>query len=282
MPEAIAEAVTRRLPLSVREALASGTQALSVAGCDTPRLDAEVLLGEALGITRSRLVTGAADRLDGDATVRFQALLARRMAREPVAYILGRKGFRYLTLTVDRRVLIPRPETELLVEVGLELPAGARVVDVGTGSGAIALALKQERPDLVLSATDCSSEALVVARANALALGLEVRFAQADLLDGARYDAVLANLPYVEAGAAPLAPEISRYEPPGALFAGPDGLEVVRRLLASALGDASLLALEVGFQQAAAVTELLRVRGFTAVVPRRDLAGHQRVVVGHR
>ncbi len=276
-------AIAEPLPLSVCDALASGSAALAAAGCDTPRLDAELLLGEALRATRERLVLDAATTLGADAAGRFQALLARRTAREPIAYILGRKGFRHLTLQVDRRVLIPRPETELLVEAALGLPAGARVVDVGTGSGAIALALKQERPDLALSATDCSADALAVARANALSLGLEVRFVEADLLDGRGYDAVLANLPYVATGeSSRLAPETSRYEPPRALFAGPDGLGVVRRLVSSELGGASLVALEVGFDQAEQVSELLAARGFAAVERWRDLAGHERVLVGRR
>ncbi|MGI8903563.1 MAG: peptide chain release factor N(5)-glutamine methyltransferase [Solirubrobacteraceae bacterium] len=283
MPEAVAEPAAGRAPVSVSDALASATGALTLAGCENSRLDAELLLGEALGVTRSALVVGAATSLEAAALGRFRSLLARRAEREPVAYILGRKGFRYITLAVDRRVLIPRPETELLVEVGLELPEGARVMDIGTGSGAVALALKQERPDLVVSATDISSDALALARANAMALGLKVRFAHADLLDGARYDAVLANLPYVAAGAASrLAPEISRYEPSRALLGGPDGLDVVRRLVASNLGGASLVALEVGSDQAAVVSALLVARGFTAVACRRDLAGHERVVVGCR
>lgn len=270
-------------PWLIRDALASGATALGAAGCDTPRLDAELLLGEALGVSRKTLVLDAATTLDADGAARFRVLLGRRAAREPVASVLGRKGFRHITLAVDRRVLIPRPETELLVEVGLGLPTGAHVVDVGTGSGAIALALKQERPDLIITGTDCSAGALAVARANAWSLDLEVRFVKADLLDGGEYQSVLANLPYVANGERlHLAPEISRYEPSCALFGGLDGLDLVRRLLASDLGGALLVALEVGFDQAGPVSKLLGERGFATVERWRDLAGHERVLVGRR
>src|SRR5581483_152066 len=202
-------------------------------------------------------VTGARDAVPPAAIARYDELLARRESREPVAYILGRRAFRRLSLSVDRRVLIPRPETELLVEVGLTLPSGASVVDVGTGSGAVALALKDERPDLSVWAADVDSDALAVARENGFHLGLEVEFVQADLLGGLSrsFDAVLTNLPYVAAGAE-LPPDVARYEPAGALFAGGDGLDLIRRLLDTA-GDVPLLALEVGFDQAQAVAALL-------------------------
>jgi release factor glutamine methyltransferase len=279
------------LAVRVRDALASASAALADDGCDTPRLDAELLLAEVLGVGRERLVLDARSPLDPPAMECFQALVARRVAREPVAYILGRKEFRRITLSVDRRVLIPRPETELLVEVGLSLPAGATVVDVGTGSGAVALALKQERPDLGVWGTDSSAAALTVARENAARLGLDVHFAQANLLAGADepFYAILANLPYVPDGTA-LAPEIARYEPAEALFGGADGLDVIRRLLgriASAgpvgrAGGPALVALEVGFDQADTVSDLVRAAGFDRVERLRDLAGHERVVVGRR
>jgi release factor glutamine methyltransferase len=221
--------------------------------------------------------------LGSAAAARFGAFLARREAREPVAYILERRAFRRLELAVDQRVLIPRPETELLVEVGLSLASGARVLDLGTGSGAVALALKDERPDLVVRGVDLSADAVDVARANAAALGLDVEFVCGDLLDGmavAGDDAVLANLPYVAEGAE-LPPEIARYEPPGALFAGADGLDVVRRLVAAVTGPSvALLALEIGPEQAVFVQQLLWDAGFAEVAVRHDLAGLERVVVG--
>lgn len=244
---------------------------LRTAGCDTPRLDAELLLAHALGVDRARLYLDDAPVPDS-----FDALLARRAAREPVAYIVGYKDFRRIRLAVDRRVLIPRPETELLVEAALELPRGARVADVGTGSGAVALALKGERPDLDVAGFDLSEDALAVARDNAARLDLEVRFVQADLLDDGEYDAVLANLPYVPAGVE-LQPEIAEYEPAAALFSGPDGLDLIRRLIARVDG-VPFVALEIGFGQEAAVADLLG--GHTEIL--RDLAGHERVVVGRR
>jgi release factor glutamine methyltransferase len=275
LPETVAAA-------SIASALVQGTASLAAAGCDTPRLDAELLLGSALGATRSRLVMDATSVLDRDRLESFQALLARRAAREPIAYILGVKEFRRISLAVDRRVLIPRPETELLVEVGLTLERGAQVVDVGTGSGAVALALKDERPDLSVVGTDISADALVLARENASALGLDVLFVEADLLGGGlTCDAVLANLPYVAEDGSPLPPEIARYEPAAALFGGPDGLDPVRRLV-EMLAGVSFVALEVGFDQAPAVAALLELAGFGALESRRDLAGHERVVLGRR
>ncbi len=269
-------------PVTVGEAVRAAAERLTAAGCDTPRLDAELLLGAALGVGRERLVLDREQTLDDAARSVLGGRVARRAAREPVAYILGVKGFRRLTLAVDHRVLIPRPETELLVEVALDLPGGARVADVGTGSGAVALALADERPDLDVRGLDIDAGALTVARANARRLGLDVAFAQADLLDGCDYDAVLANLPYVPAGAA-LAPEITRYEPPTALYAGTDGLEAVRRLLAmvaAAPRRRSLVALEIGSEQAVDVAALMREAGLAGVEVRRDLAGRERVVLG--
>jgi len=260
---------------AVREA----ARRLAAAGCETPRLDAELLVAATRGVGRERLILEPEAEVDPQS---LEALVARRAAREPIAYILGRKEFRRITLAVDPRVLIPRPETELLVEVGRGLAPGARVLDVGTGSGAVALALKDERPDLEVWGVDLSADALEVARENARALGLEVQFAHGDLLEGmpGHFDAVLANLPYVADGAE-LEPEIERYEPPGALFAGEDGLSVIRRLVALA-ARVPLVALEVGFDQAEAVAALLREAGFGSVQRLRDLAGHERVVVGRR
>jgi release factor glutamine methyltransferase len=222
--------------------------------------------------------------LDAESRRRCDALVARRAAREPIAYIVGRRAFRHIELAVDTRVLIPRPETEHLVEAALELAHGARVVDVGTGSGAVALALKHERPDLRVTATDVSAGALEVAAANARGLGMEVTLRQCDLLAGAGgpFDAVVANLPYVVDGELDgLAPEITRYEPRAALAGGSDGLGPLRRLVGQ-LGATPFVALEVGAGQAGAVAALLRDAGARDVDARRDLAGIERVVVAKR
>jgi release factor glutamine methyltransferase len=273
---------------SARDALDGAITAIAAAGCETPRLDAEVLLAHALGVTRERLLTDRGLSVEGPAVRPFQEAVRRRaVEREPVAYITGRRGFRHLELSVDRRALIPRPETELLVEVGLGLPEGARVLDVGTGSGAVALALKEERPDLEVTGSDVSERALALARENGERLGLEVAWLHSDLLEEApdEYDAVLCNPPYVaEPERMALAPEILRHEPPGALFAGPDGLDTIRALLAqlAGRGRVRLVALEVGAGQAEAVGELMRAAGFPAVRAERDLAGIERVVVGER
>jgi release factor glutamine methyltransferase len=216
----------------------------------------------------------------------------RRTAGEPVAYILGRKEFWSLDLEVDPRVLIPRPDTETLVEQALEIlgtkASPARVADVGTGSGALALAIKKERPADDVVAVDISEDALSVARSNGTRLGLDVRFVQGDLVAPLAslepFDLVVSNPPYVQsADIATLAPEV-RCEPHLALDGGPDGLEVVRRLAQDAravLAPAGALAMEIGADQAAAVRAILQGFGFTRVGGRRDLAGIERVVFGY-
>ncbi|MEA2386545.1 MAG: release factor glutamine methyltransferase [Thermoleophilaceae bacterium] len=260
---------------SVRDALVAATLALTDAGCETPRLDAELLLAHVSGSDRARLVTSAESLLDGAHADAFDALVRRRVAREPVAYLVGRKGFRHIELAVDSRVLIPRPDTETLVEAALDLPAGARVHDVGTGSGAVALALKHERPDLEVSGSDVSADAVEVARANAASLGLDVDFSVARGLPPGRVDLVVANLPYVrEDEWAELEPDITRYEPRAALVSGHGGLDAIRAL-ASEAPPGTRLALEHAPAQAAAVRALLE--GAETV---RDLAGRERVTLG--
>jgi release factor glutamine methyltransferase len=298
---------------AARDALDGAVTAIAAAGCETPRLDAELLLAHALGVSRERLfvacmpasaaggtpsaASGASrgvprredELLVAGAAVRtFQDYVRRRsVLREPVAYILGKRHFRRLELDSDSRALIPRPETELLVEVGLTLPAGWRVLDVGTGSGAVALALKDERPHLRVTGSDLSEDALALARANGERLGLDVRWLAADLLEGVpdEFDAILSNPPYVPDGdRATLAPEILRHEPASALFAGEDGLDAIRSLIGQAAARPSvrLLALEVGAGQAGAVGGLMRAAGFPSLRAERDLAGIERVVVGER
>jgi release factor glutamine methyltransferase len=271
-----------RRPLSsttVREALESALIALNASGVDTPRLDAEVLLAHALGVDRGMLIAYPERELTGEQARWFIDASRRRRLREPVAYITATKGFRRLDVQVDRRVLIPRPETEHLVEAALALPTGARVIDVGTGSGAVALALKDERPDLTVFGTDVSADALDVARANAARLGLDVSFVHGNLTAGLEADAVVSNPPYVEQHAK-LAPEITQYEPALALYGDIDGLAVIRALVKDA--RAPFLALEHGEGQADAIAELARAAGFTTVERIRDLAGIERVLVARR
>jgi len=279
---------SRRGNLTVREALGEARATLTSAGCETPRLDAELLLADALGVGRERLVLDGERALAAGHSRAFRRLLRRRAAgREPVAYILGRRSFRRLVLEVDARVLVPRPETELLVELALALQPRARVLDVGTGSGAVALALKDERRDLRVSGSDISPQALELAAANGRRLGLDVSWLRADLLRGVpdEFDALLANLPYVaERDYARLAPEITRHEPCAALSAGPDGLASIRALLAQmpAHRRVQMLALEVGAGQAGSVARMMAEVGFDDVRAERDLAGVERVIVGER
>jgi release factor glutamine methyltransferase len=272
---------------SVSDALGAATDAIVAAGSDTARLDAELMLCEATGWDRAQVAAEPALRLPVGASRVFAAMVRRRIRREPVAYILGRKGFRRLELLVDRRVLIPRPETELLVEVALELGPEA-VIDVGTGSGAIALAIADELPDVRVTGIDTSLDALGVAQVNCDRLGLADRV---DLVSGGvsslpdgRFDLLVANLPYVSDGEwGSLQPEIREYEPHEALVAGPTGLEAIEALLVDLGGrdpKVGAIALEVGAAQADSTAALMRAAGYEKVETRDDLAGIARVVVG--
>lgn len=277
-----------RRGVPVRDALEGAMTALTAAGVETPRLDAEVLLGHAMDIDRARLYIDRELTIEGPAVRLYQEAVRRRsVEREPVAYITGKKGFRHIELKVDHRALIPRPETELLVEIGISLPKSISVLDVGTGSGAVALALKHERKDLYVTGSDISEQALNLARENGAKLGLEVRWLRSDLMDDIpdEYEAVLSNPPYVaEAERSTLTPEILRHEPSGALFAGDDGLSVIRRLITQ-LAERKrvrLAALEVGAGQADPVSEMMRAAGFPKARTERDLAGIERVVIAER
>ncbi len=274
---------------SVREALDSAVAALAAAGVKTPRLDAGLLLAAATGRDRAALAADPEAGVEARPARAFATMVRRRIAREPVAYILGRRGFRRIELVVDQRALIPRPETELLVELALELRP-RRVLDVGTGSGAVALAVADELPEAELVATDTSLEALALAAANRdrLRLGSRVQLALVSLPpgEGPPFDLVLANLPYVSEAEWPrLEPEITRFEPRDALVAGPTGLERIEALLAAiALAELETRAvgLEVGAGQAGEVAGLARRAGFERVRTLTDLAGIERVVAGER
>ena len=250
---------------------------------DEPRLDAELLLADAMGVSRADLYSDPERSIEPDASRRFAELVRRRVRREPVAYLLGRAHFRELELIVDHRVLIPRPETELLVDLAQD---GQRVLDVGTGSGAIALAIANERKGVRVTGIDSSPDAVEVARANAERSGLEVEFLIADLIVGGPYDLIVSNPPYIrESEWQTLQPEISLYEPGDALLAGPDGLDVIRDLVPAAaevLVRGGVLGVEVGQGQSRTVEALFERSRFTHVETIRDLAGIPRVVTGRR
>ena len=274
--------------ITLAEVLRRSTGYLEQHGSPTPRLDAELLLAHGLGLSRIGLYTQFERPLDEDELAACRELVRRRGLREPVAYVIGSWGFRGLDLAVDARVLVPRPETELLVDRCLELLEGVerpRVVDVGTGSGAIALSLKSERPDAEVVACDISQDALDVAAANAERLGLDVELHLSDLLaqvPGDDFRLVVSNPPYVsEREMADLEPEVAEYEPRLATVAGADGLEVYRLLLPEAAGrlvDGGNLALECGSGQAPPLVAELAAAGYGPAGIDPDLAGIERVV----
>jgi release factor glutamine methyltransferase len=260
---------------------------LEQAGCPSPRVDAEWLVAHVIGGTRTDIYAG--DRaLRAEELPRLRSLADRRCAREPLAYVLGEWGFRRLTLAVDPRVLIPRPETEILVERCLELLDAIEephVLDIGVGSGAIALAIADERPDASVVATDSSPEALEVAAANKLRLGLDgrVELRHGELLAGAEgtFDLVVSNPPYVlPEDVARLQPEVLR-EPLQALVGSGRHAEVAAAA-APALRPAAALVLEVGDGQAPEVAASLRELGYVEVGTTEDLAGRERVVDGRK
>jgi release factor glutamine methyltransferase len=270
---------------SVGDALAASVDALAAAGVESPRLDAELLLAEATGSDRAGLIAEPGAPITAAAARAFGAMVRRRLRREPLAYITGRRWFRDLELRVDRRALVPRPETELLVEIALEL-GPERVLDVGTGCGAVALAVASELPEAEVVASDTSPAALELARENATLLGIaeRVRFESGSLPAGGGFDLLLANLPYVgESEWGGLEPEVREWEPAPALLAGADGLAAIREVLDGLherQGYAAAVALEVGEGQAAQVNGLLAAAGYPRVELREDLAGIPRVVLG--
>lgn len=262
---------------TVRAALAAGARRLAAAGSESARLDAELLLADALRVDRGALFTHPDRALSADQAATFARRLSRRSDHEPVAYILGRRGFRRLELAVDNRALVPRPVTELLVEVAIGfLPPSGRVHDVGTGSGAVALALKDERPDLVVSGSDASPGAVAVARANAARLGLDVSISCRTGPPPGELDLMLANLPYIRDDEwTGLAPDITEHEPREALIGGgEDGLDAIRELVA-AVPSGTALALEHSPAQARAVRALLR-----DAESHRGLGGKEDVTLG--
>ncbi|HET6912911.1 MAG TPA: peptide chain release factor N(5)-glutamine methyltransferase [Rhodanobacteraceae bacterium] len=276
--------------MRARDLLAAGTRALSGAEA---RVEAELLLVQALGVSRAWLVAHADDEVEDTRRVAFEALVARRARGEPVAYITGSRGFHALELHLTPDVLIPRAETELLVELALaRIPVDAkwRIADLGTGSGAIALSIARGRPRARVLATDASATALDVALANARSLRLpNVEFAQGDwcaaLGDARDFDLIVSNPPYIAEGDPHLREGDLRFEPRAALASGADGLDAIRMIIRDArshLREGGWLLMEHGFEQGEAVRGLLQQSGYRDVFTERDLEGRERVSAGRR
>lgn len=268
----------------------SARDQLASVGIETAALDARVLLAHCLGLDRTQLIASEAAPV-GDADIAaYEALVARRLAREPVARIVGRQEFYGLDFSLNEATLIPRPETEMLVDFGiarLKGRQGATILDLGTGTGCIVLSLLANLPDAKGVGVDLSARALVQARENAVVLGLDNRFAA---LEGSwfapvegRFDLIVANPPYIASDTVKeLAPEVALYDPGLALDGGQDGLEPYRAIAAGAadhLDPGGVLAVEIGFDQGARVLRLLEDAGLSGVGVEKDLAGHDRMVV---
>lgn len=266
-------------------------EALALARQLIPAAEARLLLGHVLGCNSAWIEAHRDDALGETDARDFAALVARRAAGEPVAYLLGSREFYGRDFQVSPAVLIPRPDTELLVELALAALAGQpspRVLDLGTGSGCIAITLALERPDALLTAVDASVEALAQASQNALSLGASVRCLAGEWfapVGRERFDLIVSNPPYVAAGDRHLGEGDLRFEPASALASGPDGLDDIRRIVAAApdhLKPGGCLLLEHGYDQAAALREILAGGGFCAIEQHRDLAGIIRVSGGIR
>ena len=276
--------------MSVRDLIASATRAIG--GADA-RLEAELLLAHALGRSRAWLFAWPEHEPEARQRHDFGQLVERRRRGEPIAYLVGTREFWSLSLEVTRGVLIPRPETERLVELALahiDIDANAHIADLGTGSGAIALAIAKERPRAAVVATDASEAALDVARSNAQRLGLErVEFVRGDWfgpLAGRRFDAVVTNPPYIAQNDAHLGEGDLRFEPVSALASGVDGLDAIRRIVADApshIADGGWLLIEHGWTQGADVRALFDAHGFVDIATEQDAEARDRVTLGrHR
>jgi len=274
-------------PDTVRDALAATAARFAAAGVDEPRADAELLLAHVLETDRIGLVVRAREPVPAASAARLEDLVRRREAREPVFQLVGRREFWSFDVAVDRRVLCPRPESELLVETVVALaPDARRILDCGTGSGALAAALARELPRAEIVASDCSAEALAVASANLARLAPRVRLVRATWLTAFRpgsFEVIVSNPPYIpSATLARLAPEVRDFEPPAALDGGPDGLAAIRELLGSAkhvLRPGGRLVMELGAGQGPAAQALAARGGWPAAETRVDAAGIERVLV---
>ncbi|MEO7034395.1 MAG: peptide chain release factor N(5)-glutamine methyltransferase [Polyangiaceae bacterium] len=283
-------------PWSIKRVLAWATDDFKRRGNKTARLDAELLLGEALGFDRIKLIVQAERPLAEGELSRYRELIKRRRVGEPIAYILGRREFFALPMVVDRRVLIPRPDTEVLVESALSGTLTqhlyGRMLDLCTGSGCVAIAFAKARPTWRVTAVDVSSDAASVARENVRRAGVVHNLAVlegdlfAPLPEGACFELITANPPYIpSADIAGLDADVRDFEPRLALDGGADGLAVTRRIIAESpryLSPGGLLAMEGGFDQAPRVAELLAAAGYTHITRAKDLAGIERVVTGRR
>ncbi|MBA2664760.1 MAG: peptide chain release factor N(5)-glutamine methyltransferase [Bradymonadaceae bacterium] len=283
-------------PWTILKILRWTTGYLAEKQSDSPRLDAEVLLAHALNLERVQLYAQFDRPLLAEELTTVRALVKRRAAKEPIAYIVGSRGFWTIELKTDARALIPRPDTEVLVEAALELLAidsEASVVDVGTGTGAIALALVTERPKLRMAATDLRADTLALAAENAELLGLtsRVHFFEGDLLEAldpswAPLDMIVSNPPYIAVDQKPhLMGDVRDFEPELALFAGPEGLDVIRPLVAQAfahLKPGGAFLCEIGYDQGSSVRALFEQAGFGQVLVRPDYARCDRVVIGKK
>lgn len=271
---------------SVKDVVALSSAYLAAKGSPTARLDAELLIGRVLELDRLELYLYHDRPVTPAELDQVRPLLRRRADLEPIAYILGSVGFHHVILKCDVRALVPRAETETLVEIALAcLTHNAALLDVGTGAGAIAIAVRHARPDVVVTALDVSSDALALAQENATAVGAEIIFHLSDLTGavvGETFDVVAANLPYIAADDPRVELGVVRYEPHLALYSGSDGLDLIRRLVAEAqqcLRPGGSLILEVADDQGARVIELLSAAGYVDSIAHRDLAGVDRVVV---
>lgn len=277
--------------MQIKALLNQATQQLS-AQSDSARLDAELLLAHCLQKPRSYLFTWPEAEPDPEQQQCFKELIKRRQAGQPIAYLLGQRDFRDLTLKVTPDTLIPRPETELLVETALQLLADkprAQILETGTGSGAIAIALAKAMPHAHLLASDISLAALQVAEANARSYALEnIRFLHSDWLESIpaalRFELIISNPPYIAADDPHLQQGDVRFEPATALTSGADGLDAIRQLIKQSpafLKPGGLLMFEHGYQQGAQTTALMQAADFAQVRCLQDLAGHDRITLGH-
>ena len=270
---------------TVKDVVALAAAYLEAKGIPTARLDAERLIGSVLGLDRLELYLHHDRPVDAAELDAIRPLLRRRADLEPVAYILGEVGFHRIVLKSDARALMPRSETETLVEVALAaLPRGGALLDLGTGAGGIALAVKHERPDATVTGVDLSPDALALARENADRLGLDVELLASDLTAAVAdrtFDVIAANLPYVPDGDPRTEAGVVRHEPHLALWGGPDGLDLIRRAIAECaplLAPGGTLVLECSDEQAGATRVALEAAGYADVAFHRDLAGVDRVV----